>query len=77
MYEEIAKQIANAALNREKSAMFHLQVLKNARHLRGVNPVEFCRLVGVEDSYKVEFSKMIKLAELMERQGIKLTEPRG
>ncbi len=76
MYEEIAKQIKAATADGSKSAMFHFQVLKNAHLLSGVNPAEFCRVVGVPDSYKVEFYKMIKVAKLMEQQGIELTEPR-
>ncbi len=77
MYEEIAKKIAGATQDGNKTSMFHLQVLKNAHLLAGVDPVEFCRLVGVRDSYKTEFHKMIKVAELMKRQGIKWTEPEG
>ena len=65
MYDEIAKQIANATRDGNKTSMFHLQVLKNAHHLAGVNPLEFCRPVGVKDSYKTEFHKMMKVAELM------------
>ena len=73
MYEDIAKQIASAALDGDKTSMFHLQVLKNAHLLTGVDPVQFCRLVGARDSYKTEFSKMMKLAKLMERNGITLS----
>lgn len=73
MYEEIAQAIAIAAQAREQSAMFHLQVLLNAAHLEGVKANDFCRLVGVDDNYATEFRKMMKVAELMDRQGIQLT----
>lgn len=77
MYEEIAKQIASATHDGNKTAMFHLQVLKNAHHLAGVEPLEFCRQVGAKDSYVTEFHKMIKVAKLMEQHGIKFTELNG
>jgi hypothetical protein len=75
MYEEIAKQIERAARDHNKDAMFHLQLLKNARHLAGVDPLDFCRRVGARDSYKREFQRMIKVAELMEQLGIQLIGP--
>ena len=74
MYEEIAKQIKGATQDGNKTAMFHLQVLRNAHHLAGVEPLEFCRHVGARDSYVTEFHKMIKVAKLMEKHGIKLID---
>ena len=77
MYEEIAKQIKNASHDRNKSAMFHFQVLKNAHLLANVEPVEFCRQVGMNDSYVTEFNKMLKVAKIMQQQGIKFMETQG
>lgn len=54
--------------------MFHLQVLLHAKQLADVDPVEFCRRVGAMDSYKTEFAKMIKVARLMEEQGLTITK---
>lgn len=73
MYSEIADRIKSATLSGNKTSMFHLQVLLHAKQLADVDPVEFCRLVGAQDSYKTEFRKMLKVAELMEQEGIILT----
>jgi hypothetical protein len=73
MYEEIAREIRNAAANRGKAAMVHYQVLLNAEHLRGVNAEEFCARVGIEPSWSVEFKKMLNLAQLLKDRGISLT----
>lgn len=64
MFEEIAKQIRCAALDRRKVAMFHYQVLKNAKKLENINSQRFCEEVGMEDSFTTEFKKMISLAKL-------------
>ena len=74
MYEEIAKQIKDATSAGNKSAMVHFQVLKNAHLLADVEPVEFCRKVGMRDSYAVEFYKMLKVARIMQQQGIGFTD---
>ncbi|GEM_PF-6470734 len=55
MYDEIARKIREAARERNKMGMFHFQVLINAKQLEDVNPTDFCRAVGVPDSFTVEF----------------------
>ncbi len=72
MYEEIAKQIKMASLDRTKSAMFHFQVLKHADSLAGVNAVEFCRQVGMPDSFAIEFRKMLNVAQVMKQQKVEI-----
>ena len=72
MYDQIAKQIETAAKNRSKVAMFHYQVLINADKLSEENPVDFCRAVGMEDSFATEFRKMIRLAKFMKRMGARI-----
>jgi hypothetical protein len=72
MFEAIAKKIHDAATNNTKIAMFHLQVLQNAQDLANVDPIEFCRMVKVRESYATEFRKMLSLARLMQKQGISL-----
>ena len=72
MYEEISRKIHQAEATGNKVAMFHLQVLLNAHQLERVDPVEFCTLIKVNESYATEFRKMISLAKLMDKQGIKL-----
>ena len=74
MYEEIAEQIREATDDGNKTAMFHLQVLKNAHLLADIDPVDFCRKVEARDSYKVEFQKMIKRARLLKSQGLKVSD---
>ena len=71
MYQQIADAIANAPVN-EKIATFHLQVLLNAQSLAGVNAHDFCQCVGVKESYAREFQKVIKVAELIGRQNLKV-----
>ena len=73
MYDQIKKQIASAALDRDKIATFHLQVLLNASHLTGVDAKDFCKHVGVPESYATEFRKMMKLAQLISSTGHTLT----
>ena len=73
MYEEIAAQIRQAARNRNKLATFHYLVLINADLLADVNPIDFCRQVGMGDSFATEFRKMIGLAKLMEERGVRIS----
>jgi hypothetical protein len=73
MIEQIKAAIHHAAGKNQKIAMFHLQVLKNANELAGVDPKGFCKEVSVPDTYATEFTKMIALARLMREQGIKLS----
>lgn len=67
LIKDIASKIQEAELKKEKSVMFHYQVLKNADELSDYDALEFCRAVGMNDSYTTEFRKMIKLAKLMKR----------
>lgn len=73
MYDEIAREIREAALERNKMGMFHYQVLINAKLLEDVNPIDFCRAVGVPDSYTVEFQKMLRVAKTIEEHGKSIT----
>ena len=72
MIEQIKAAIGSAAVTNQKIAMFHLQVLKNADELAGIDPKGFCRELSVPETYATEFAKMIALARLMKEQGIKL-----
>jgi hypothetical protein len=73
MIEEIRKAVHDAALDNRKMAMFHFQVLKNAVTLENVDPGSFCRDIGVPDTYKTEFRKMLSLARVMMQQGVRLS----
>lgn len=73
MYEEIERQIILAEKNKCKIAMFHYQVLTHADKLLEEDPVHFCREVGVNDSYAIEFGKMLRLSKMMKQMGTTLT----
>ena len=72
MFKQMKKAIHAAELKRQKVAMFHYQVLKNAKELEQVNPIEFCKEMGMSKTYSTEFRKMISLARVVEEQGTKL-----
>ena len=78
--KEVMDAIREAEKENEKTtAMFHYQVLIHAGDLLGVDPVEFCREVGMSYGFRAEFRKMINLAALMREQGAKIVvhEARG
>jgi hypothetical protein len=52
--------------------MFHFQVLRNAAALEGFDPVSFCAEIGVPNTYKTEFTKMLSLARVMRQQNVHL-----
>lgn len=54
----------------KKIAMFHYQVLIHAEELEGVDPVEFCKEIGVPETYATEFRKMLSLGSLMKDLGV-------
>jgi hypothetical protein len=70
--EQIKSAIRGAAIKKQKLAMFHLQVLKNADDLAGLNPKDFCKEVLVPESWATEFRQMIALARVMREQRIKI-----
>jgi hypothetical protein len=72
MIQEIKNAVHNTADVKQKIAVFHLHVLKNAAALYTVDPVIFCQAIDVPDSYKTEFQKMLSLARIMEQQGVNL-----
>ena len=73
MIDEIKIAVQAAAARKQKIAMFHFQVLKNATELDGLNAEAFCKEVAVPLSYQTEFKKMISLARLMSELGVSLT----
>lgn len=72
MIDEIKKAVHDAALGNQKIAMFHLQVLKNAAALEGLDAETFCLEIGVPRTYQTEFRKMLSLARIMRQQGLRL-----
>lgn len=72
MIDQIRAAVHGAVGGKQKIAMFHFQVLKNAEALEGFDSAAFCREVGVPESYRTEFSKMLGLARLMRERGVTL-----
>ena len=72
MIDEIKIAVQDAAARRQKMAMFHFQVLKNATELEDLNAKAFCKEVAVPTTYQTEFRKMIGLARLMRELGVSL-----
>ena len=70
MVDNIRKAVHAAAGSNQKIAMFHFQVLKNAKELEGLNPKAFCKEIQVAETYGTEFTKMISLSRLMKEQGV-------
>lgn len=73
MISEITRNVRMAADTGQKIAMFHYQVLVNAEKLKGLDPVAFCKDVGVPETYATEFRKMISLAKLMKEEGTSIS----
>ena len=65
--------VQSAALSNQKIAMFHFQILKNADALDSVSPEAFCAAIGVPETFKTEFRKMLSLARVIRQQGLKLS----
>ena len=72
MYEEIIALYRKAAVEGNKTAMFHFLVLKYAEQLSEVDPLYFCNQIGAPASFATEFRKMIAVAKLMKQQGAKI-----
>lgn len=73
MIEQIKLAVHEAAVDHQKLAVFLFQVLKNAKALETMDPLAFCKDVGVPQSYATEFRKMLAVARVMRDQGAKLS----
>jgi hypothetical protein len=67
--EMIASKITEAERRNKKIAMFHFQTLIHADEFRGVDAIQFCRDVGVRDSFATEFRKMLSLSQMIKDEG--------
>jgi hypothetical protein len=70
--EEIKNAVHNAAGKKQKIAMFHLQILKHADALDGMNAKALCKELAVPETYATEFTKMLSLAKLMKEEGLRI-----
>ena len=67
--ETIKLALQKAQAKREKTAVFHSQVLLNANQLKNLDPHEFCRNVSVTKAYHIEFRKMLAVARTLSEVG--------
>ena len=57
-YDEIKQALNEAEETRNKIAMFHYITLRYAEDFMDEDPKEFCRAVGMQESYAAEFGPM-------------------
>ena len=69
LLKSIASRIKEAERQNKKTAMFHFQILIHAEELRGENALEFCREVGMKDSFATDFKKLMSLSQMMKDEG--------
>ena len=67
--ETIALKIKEAEKRNKKVAMFHFQSLIHADEFRAVDAIQFCRSVGMRDSFATEFRKMLSLSQMIKQEG--------
>ena len=70
LIESIRIDVAVAAEDMQKTAMFHLRTLQHAEEVNLINPKEYCDKVGVPQSFFTEVAKMVALKKLMIQEGI-------
>ena len=71
-YEDIKKALNDAEETRNKIAMFHYIALKHAADFLDEDPKDFCKAVGMQESYATEFLKMRALYILMKEKNLSL-----
>jgi hypothetical protein len=74
LVDDVKAAVHAAAEAKQKLAMFHFQILKNADLLDAVNAEEFCVAIGVPVTYKTEFRQILSLARVIRQQGFRLSE---
>ena len=67
--EKIALKIKEAEKRKKKIAMFHFQSLIHADEFKDVDAVQFCREIGMRDSFATEFRKMLSLSQIIKDEG--------
>ncbi|MBN1972675.1 MAG: hypothetical protein JW787_03495 [Sedimentisphaerales bacterium] len=67
--EEIALKIEEAGKRNKKTTMFHFLSLFYADEFREYDAVQFCRDVGMRDSFATEFRKMFSLSQMIKDEG--------
>ena len=67
-------EIAEAQGNGTKTAEMHMQFLINAQALQSLDFSEVISYMGINDSYKTELSKMVKLYKQLKLNSINLVK---
>ena len=66
---KIKTEIENASESDERTAMFHFQIFMNANKLQDVSARDFCKAIGMHETFKVEYKKMLNLRQMLAKQG--------
>jgi hypothetical protein len=74
LIDEFKSALATAGGERQKTAIFHSMVLIHADELEDRDELDFCRRVGIEDVWKIEFRKMILAARMLRELGFQITK---
>lgn len=69
LIEQIKEALQIAEREKRKMATFLSLVLIHADALRTMDPSEFCAQVGVPDSYRAEFQKMLATEKALAGMG--------
>lgn len=72
LFQQIAQEISVGDRERRKVATVHMQILLYANELSALSRYEVCSRVGLRESYAIEISKMINLAELLVESGYEI-----
>ena len=64
------KAAIDGAPRNDYTAELHVQIIKYFDALREVTGEEFCKELGIKDSYKTEFAKMRKIAPRLRQAGL-------
>ncbi|NOU36534.1 MAG: hypothetical protein HOO88_07170 [Kiritimatiellaceae bacterium] len=74
LIDKIKTALDAARDNRTKTATFHSMILIHAKELEDRDALDFCRRVGIEDVWKVEFKRMISAARMLRELGFDITK---
>ena len=66
----IKSEVDAAALSKNKDAVNMYLVVKYAEQLKSIDPVEFSKEIGRNESYATEFRKGLKLAQIIAERGL-------
>ena len=66
---KIREEIEKASESDERTAMFHFQIFLNASELQDVSARDFCKALGMHETFKTEYTKMLNLRKMLTKQG--------